>query len=577
MTHYSPTPLTPSKLPLSCRGPLPRVGRLPPDQDAAPSGFAFVDANEQDVLPRPAPAGTTLGTIPSRRASTTLSGRMTPDSDGFGYSEFEGNEPLVPPAEALAAALAEQQLRRRSSHNIAADQEPREHFYPAAGAAAAVLATAAIVEHGPASRRRTLEGGAQPSGLPSLQEQRSAAGDTVAGGEAQPPPRRLSRGMSNIMLAAAAVAAATESFVGYALGSGSSGGGAASMGGAGQEGTAPEPQPLATQQQRGGSGVSAPGALLAGAVGEDFRSGGSVAERALRKSASIPKVDSFTLPAMPFDGGGLAAGNRTPSSGSPRVQSSASCEQQQQQSSKLGEPSKLGLGLGLSSQGSGVASQLDGMPTTIAAYHAAAELGIPGIVGLQPPAAVEGAQWGSATSHLGGAAYKANPFATEQAPGVEGALGANGLKPRAPEMSPFGQEALSRLAAKSAGIGGTIALLNSGLAASQQQSEIEPATDNEADERPAVRSGGAALLQPTASVPPPSYEEAVTANRWVRWSHWPARCLTACGVMRPWGLRCAAFGACSHAQDSSTCLTGGVLCHYARAGLVAMTMARLPA
>lgn len=66
-----------------------------------------LDDAEPDVLSRPvAPAAPGLDTIVSRRQSTS-NGRGTPDSDGFGFSEFEGLEPLVPPEEAAAAALTE--------------------------------------------------------------------------------------------------------------------------------------------------------------------------------------------------------------------------------------------------------------------------------------------------------------------------------------------------------------------------------------------------------------------------------------------------------------------------------------
>jgi hypothetical protein len=66
-----------------------------------------LDDAEPDVLSRPlAPAAPGLDTIISRRQSTS-NGRDTPDSDGFGFSEFEGLEPLVPPEEAAAAALTE--------------------------------------------------------------------------------------------------------------------------------------------------------------------------------------------------------------------------------------------------------------------------------------------------------------------------------------------------------------------------------------------------------------------------------------------------------------------------------------
>jgi hypothetical protein len=76
------------------------TGRLPPDQDATALP-AVLGAGEQDVLPRPV---TATDFAPSRRQSSAQSGGRpgTPDSDGFGFSEFEGVEPLVPPAAAAA-------------------------------------------------------------------------------------------------------------------------------------------------------------------------------------------------------------------------------------------------------------------------------------------------------------------------------------------------------------------------------------------------------------------------------------------------------------------------------------------
>jgi len=83
------------------------IGRLALDQDAAAVLMEQLDDSEPDVLSRPvAPAAPGLDTIISRRQSTS-NGRGTPDSDGFGFSEFEGLEPLVPPEEAAAAALTE--------------------------------------------------------------------------------------------------------------------------------------------------------------------------------------------------------------------------------------------------------------------------------------------------------------------------------------------------------------------------------------------------------------------------------------------------------------------------------------
>ena len=83
------------------------AGRLALDQDLATVLMEQLDDAEPDVLSRPlGPAAPGLDTIVSRRQSTS-NGRGTPDSDGFGFSEFEGLEPLVPPEEAAAAALTE--------------------------------------------------------------------------------------------------------------------------------------------------------------------------------------------------------------------------------------------------------------------------------------------------------------------------------------------------------------------------------------------------------------------------------------------------------------------------------------
>ena len=76
--------------------PLAPPGRLALDQDLAAALMEQLDDAEPDVLSRPlAPAAPGLDTIISRRQSTS-NGRDTPDSDGFGFSEFEGLEPLVP-------------------------------------------------------------------------------------------------------------------------------------------------------------------------------------------------------------------------------------------------------------------------------------------------------------------------------------------------------------------------------------------------------------------------------------------------------------------------------------------------
>lgn len=94
--------------------PLSRAAGRLQDQDAAALLAAELDDTEPDVLTRPAVAAAAVadggrhGGV-SRHQSTS-GGRDTPDSDGFGFSEFEremGIEPLVPPELAQQAALEE--------------------------------------------------------------------------------------------------------------------------------------------------------------------------------------------------------------------------------------------------------------------------------------------------------------------------------------------------------------------------------------------------------------------------------------------------------------------------------------
>lgn len=102
----------------------PHSGRLALDQDlAAAVLLEQMDDAEPDVLSRPlGPAAPGLDTIISRRQSTS-NGRGTPDSDGFGFSEFEGLEPLVPPEEAAAAALTEAAAAAAAATEAAAAPE----------------------------------------------------------------------------------------------------------------------------------------------------------------------------------------------------------------------------------------------------------------------------------------------------------------------------------------------------------------------------------------------------------------------------------------------------------------------
>eukprot|EP00879_Flechtneria_rotunda_P001305 GHRR01001455.1.p1 GENE.GHRR01001455.1~~GHRR01001455.1.p1 ORF type:complete len:1942 (+),score=725.52 GHRR01001455.1:344-6169(+) len=112
-------------------------GRLALDQVGLPTLATVDDDAEPDVPVRPATATSMAAdTVVSARRQSTSNRPDTPDSDGFGYSEFEGIEPLVPPEVAQWDAIAEEAVvhaadtiattptthrhQRRSARNIGA-------------------------------------------------------------------------------------------------------------------------------------------------------------------------------------------------------------------------------------------------------------------------------------------------------------------------------------------------------------------------------------------------------------------------------------------------------------------------
>ena len=85
-------------------------------------------------------------------------GRASPDSDGFGYSGFEPGEPLVPPEEAVAAAIAEAEMRRRSSRHIPDLDQVRVPACASPPSLGAPLLAAAAAEWGPVNGRNAAPG-----------------------------------------------------------------------------------------------------------------------------------------------------------------------------------------------------------------------------------------------------------------------------------------------------------------------------------------------------------------------------------------------------------------------------------
>ena len=259
------------------------AGYLPPDQDGA-AEVAALGEGDQDVLPRAFTAASiTVDTSSSRRQSHAHSGGRpgTPDSDGFGFSEFEGIEPLVPPQQqqhlptqhqhsmARAGSVGQQQLWRRSNRNIpdpaAVGDEgmvtgtggpgaqhssrsnsnnsraPAYMYRMSSGMLANSLIEGAMdpaqqeVEEQAGRQwpgqlhRQGSEGATNHSARSSREASRRASSPGRASspvgddsrksgtGETSGPAAAFSR-IGSIRHAAAAVAAAAESFVGYALG-----------------------------------------------------------------------------------------------------------------------------------------------------------------------------------------------------------------------------------------------------------------------------------------------------------------------------------------------------------------------
>lgn len=93
-------------------------GRAPADQFGVADTAVLSeeeDDNAPDVLARPSTASAiALEVIPSRRESSAGGRPGTPDSDGFGFSEFEGLEPLVPPEISQWDAIAEEAVVQAS-------------------------------------------------------------------------------------------------------------------------------------------------------------------------------------------------------------------------------------------------------------------------------------------------------------------------------------------------------------------------------------------------------------------------------------------------------------------------------